>query len=186
MLGALPQLAFGIQYLVGVDGISLFLIVLTGFLTPLALLSSWDSVHKNVKVFSFFMLGLETAMLGVFVSIDLFLFYIFWDAMLIPMYFLIGIWGYERRVYAAVKFILYTMGGSVLMLLAIIGLAWAYSNQFGSPSFSLLDVSRITQGKITRESKIKVTRAACRVIDASGAAINWLETPAGLVSDQSD
>ena len=73
-------------------------------------------MHKNVKVFSFFMLALETAMLGVFVSIDLFLFYIFWDAMLIPMYFLIGIWGYERRIYAAVKFILYTMAGSVLML----------------------------------------------------------------------
>ena len=119
--------AFGIQYYVGVDGISLFLIVLTGFLTPLALLSSWESVHKNVKVFSFFLLALETAMLGVFVSIDLFLFYMFWDAMLIPMYFLIGIWGYERRIYAAVKFILYTMAGSVLMLVAIIGLAWAHA-----------------------------------------------------------
>src|SRR5688572_4922634 len=102
---------FGIQYYIGVDGISLFLIVLTGFLTPLALLSSWDSVHKSVKAFSFFILALETAMLGVFVSIDLFLFYVFWDAMLIPMYFLIGIWGYERRVYAAIKFILYTMAG---------------------------------------------------------------------------
>ena len=76
-----------------------------------------------MKGFSFFILALETAMLGVFVSIDLFLFYVFWDAMLIPMYFLIGIWGYERRVYAAVKFILYTMAGSVLMLIAIIGLA---------------------------------------------------------------
>ena len=108
--------AFGIQYCVGVDGISLLLVVLTGFLTPLALLSSWESVHKSVKMFSFFMLALETAMLGVFVSIDLFLFYMFWDAMLIPMYFLIGIWGYERRIYAAVKFILYTMAGSVLML----------------------------------------------------------------------
>ena len=131
--------AFGIQYLVGVDGISLFLIVLTGFLTPLALLSSWDSVHKNVKVFSFFMLGLETAMLGVFVSIDLFLFYIFWDAMLIPMYFLIGIWGYERRIYAAVKFILYTMAGSVLMLIAIIGLAYAHA-ALGGPSFDLREL----------------------------------------------
>ena len=103
---------FGIQYYLGVDGISLLLIVLTGFLTPLALLSSWESVHKSVKAFSFFMLALETAMLGVFASIDLFLFYIFWDAMLIPMYFLIGVWGYERRIYAAVKFILYTMAGS--------------------------------------------------------------------------
>jgi NADH-quinone oxidoreductase subunit M len=131
---------FGIQYLIGVDGISLFLIVLTGFLTPLALLCSWESVHKNVKLFSFFILALETAMLGVFVSIDLFLFYVFWDAMLIPMYFLIGIWGYERRIYAAVKFILYTMAGSVLMLVAIIGLSWAHAAAKGSPSFNLLDL----------------------------------------------
>ena len=131
---------FGIQYLIGVDGISLFLIVLTGFLTPLALLSSWESVHKSVKNFTFFILALETAMLGVFVSIDLFLFYVFWDAMLIPMYFLIGVWGYDRRIYAAVKFILYTMAGSVLMLIAIIGLAWAHSLATGTPSFSLPDM----------------------------------------------
>jgi NADH-quinone oxidoreductase subunit M len=131
---------FGIQYNIGVDGISLFLIILTTFLTPLALLSSWESVHKSVKAFSFFVLALETAMLGVFVSIDLFLFYVFWDAMLIPMYFLIGIWGYERRIYAAIKFILYTMAGSVLMLIAIIGLAWAHSEANGTPSFNLLDL----------------------------------------------
>ena len=121
----LPQ--FGISYHLGVDGISLFLIVLTGFLTPLALLCSWQSVHKSVKLFSFFLLALETAMLGVFVSIDLFLFYIFWDAVLIPMYFLIGIWGYERRIYASIKFILYTMVGSILMLVAIIGLSYAHA-----------------------------------------------------------
>ena len=100
------------------------LIVLTGFLTPIALLCSWESVHKKTRAFCMFVLALESAMIGVFVSIDLFLFYVFWDAMLIPMYFLIGIWGYERRIYAAVKFILYTMAGSVLMLLAIIGLAY--------------------------------------------------------------
>ena len=134
----LPQ--FGITYHLGVDGISLFLIVLTGLLTPLAQLSSWPSVHRNVKLFSFFLLALETAMLGVFVSLDLFLFYLFWDAMLIPMYFLIGIWGYERRIYAAVKFILYTMAGSVLMLVAIIGLSWAHQAATGSPSFDLLDL----------------------------------------------
>jgi NADH-quinone oxidoreductase subunit M len=131
---------FGIQYYVGIDGISLLLVVLTAFLTPLALLSSWESVHKSVKAFSFFILALEAAMLGVFVSIDLFLFYVFWDAMLVPMYFLIGIWGYERRVYAAVKFILYTMAGSVLMLIAIIALAVAHSSATGSPSFNLLDL----------------------------------------------
>ena len=119
--------AFGIDYVVGVDGISLLLLVLTGFLTPLALLSSWESVHKKTKAFSMFLLLLESAMIGVFVSLDLFLFYIFWDAMLVPMYFLIGIWGYERRIYAAIKFILYTMAGSVLMLLAILGLAYLHS-----------------------------------------------------------
>jgi NADH-quinone oxidoreductase subunit M len=131
---------FGIQYYLGVDGISLLLVVLTGFLTPIALLSSWESVERGVKSFSFFILALESAMLGVFVSVDLFLFYIFWDAMLIPMYFLIGIWGYERRIYAAVKFILYTMAGSVLMLIAIIALAVAHNSATGSPSFNLLDL----------------------------------------------
>ncbi len=130
--------AFGIQYAVGVDGISLFLLVLTGFLTPIALLSSWGSVTRKVKEFSLFMLALESGMLGVFVSLDLFLFYIFWDAMLVPMYFLIGIWGYERRVYAAVKFILFTMAGSVLMLVAIIGLASLAHAATGAYTFDLL------------------------------------------------
>jgi len=135
--------AFGIDYSVGIDGISLFLVVLTGFLTPLALLSSWDSVHDRVKAFSMCILALESAMIGVFVSLDLFLFYLFWDAMLIPMYFLIGIWGYERRIYAAVKFILYTMAGSVLMLIAIIGLSWAAQAATGQPSFDLLDLYKL-------------------------------------------
>jgi len=130
--------AFGIDYYIGVDGISLLLVVLTGFLTPIALLSSWHSVEKKTKEFSFFILALESAMIGVFLSLDLFLFYVFWDAMLIPMYFLIGIWGYDRRVYAAVKFILYTMAGSVLMLVAIIGLAWLHQQATGQYSFDLL------------------------------------------------
>jgi NADH-quinone oxidoreductase subunit M len=117
--------------------------VLTGFLTPLALLGSWRSVHKKVREFSFFMLALESAMIGVFLSLDMFLFYVFWDAMLIPMYFLIGIWGYERRVYAAVKFILYTMAGSVLMLIAIIGLAWLHNSATGSYSFDYLKLLRL-------------------------------------------
>jgi NADH-quinone oxidoreductase subunit M len=130
--------AFGIEYFVGVDGISLLLLVLTGFLTPLALVGSWESVHKQTKAFCIFVLLLESAMMGVFISLDLFLFYIFWDAMLVPMYFLIGIWGYERRIYAAIKFILYTMAGSVLMLLAILGLAYMHYASTGSYSFDLL------------------------------------------------
>jgi NADH-quinone oxidoreductase subunit M len=116
------------------------MVVLTGFLTPLALLGSLESIHKKVKAFSFFMLALESAMIGVFVSLDLFLFYVFWDFMLIPMYFLIGIWGYDRRIYAAVKFMLYTMAGSVLMLIAILGLAYLRYAATGTWSFNLLDL----------------------------------------------
>jgi NADH-quinone oxidoreductase subunit M len=130
--------AFGISYFVGVDGISLFLLVLTGFLTPLAFLGSWESVHHKTRAFCIVVLLLESAMIGVFVSLDLFLFYVFWDAMLIPMYFLIGIWGYDRRIYAAVKFILYTMAGSVLMLLAILTLAYLQKEAGGAYSFDLL------------------------------------------------
>jgi len=131
---------FGISYHVGIDGISLLLVVLTTFLTPIALLCSWESVENRVREFSFFMLALEAAMIGVFVSLDLFLFYLFWDAMLIPMYFLIGIWGYDRRIYAAVKFILYTMAGSVLMLIAIIWMAYHHQAVTGVPSFDLVDL----------------------------------------------
>jgi len=131
---------FGISYHVGIDGISLLLVVLTAFLTPIALLGSWVSIEKRVREFSFFMLALEAAMIGVFISLDLFLFYLFWDAMLIPMYFLIGVWGYDRRVYASIKFILYTMAGSVLMLVAIIWLAYYHQTVVGLPSFDLVDL----------------------------------------------
>jgi NADH-quinone oxidoreductase subunit M len=130
--------AFNIEYYLGIDGIGLLLMVLTGFLTPIALLSSWEGVDRKVKEFSIFMLLLETAMLGVFAALDVFLFYVFWDFVLIPMYFIIGVWGYERRVYAAVKFILYTMAGSVLMLVAVIGLSWVHQAATGDYSFDLL------------------------------------------------
>ncbi|HYB94050.1 MAG TPA: NADH-quinone oxidoreductase subunit M [Vicinamibacterales bacterium] len=130
--------AFGIDYYVGIDGLSLMLIVLTGFLTPIALLSGWQSVDKKVKEFSIFMLLLEASMIGVFCALDIFLFYVFWDFVLIPMYFMIGIWGYDQRIYAAIKFILYTMAGSVLMLVAIIGLSWLHQTMTGEYSFDLL------------------------------------------------
>ena len=151
--------AFGISYFVGVDGISLLLLVLTGFLTPLALLGSWESVHKHTRAFCIFVLLLESAMMGVFVSLDLFLFYVFWDAMLIPMYFLIGIWGYERRVYAAVKFILYTMGGSVLMLLAILGLAYLHST-VGAGGYSF-DLTRMYELQIPAQPAVLVLPGVC-------------------------
>jgi NADH-quinone oxidoreductase subunit M len=131
----------GLNYHVGVDGISLFLVLLTTFLTPLALLSSWRAVTDRVKEFSFFMLVLETGMIGVFVSLNLFLFYVFWEAMLIPMYFLIGIWGGRRRIYATMKFVLFTMFGSVLMLVGIFVLYSAYHRATGAFSLSISDLA---------------------------------------------
>ena len=127
--------SFGIQYHMGVDGISLFLILLTTVLTPLAMLASW-SITERTKEYFIFMLLLETGMIGVFASLDLFLFYVFWEVMLIPMYFLIGVWGGNRRIYAAMKFVLYTMIGGVLMLVAIISLYFMHGNATGDYTFS--------------------------------------------------
>ncbi|MFN3286508.1 MAG: NuoM family protein, partial [bacterium] len=114
--------AVGIGYHLGVDGISLPLVVLTAFLFPVALVGTWDAVRTRVKEYLVLLLLLETAVLGTFLALDLLLFYVFWEAVLVPMYFLIGLWGSERRAYAALKFFLFTMAGSVLMLLAIAGL----------------------------------------------------------------
>jgi len=126
--------SLGISYSMGVDGISLFLVLLTTVLTPLAVLASWSIVNR-VKEFFLFLLLLETGMIGVFASLDLFLFYVFWEVMLVPMYFLIGVWGGERRIYAAMKFVLYTMIGSVLMLVAIIALYFLHGNATGAYTF---------------------------------------------------
>ncbi len=133
-------LGYGIRYHVGVDGISLFLVALTALLMPVALLSSWGSVGNRVKEFSFFMLVLETGVLGVFLSLDLFLFYVFWEAMLVPMAFIIGIWGGGRRIHAAVKFVLFTMFGSLLMLAAILVLQAQFHRATGAHSFAIADL----------------------------------------------
>ena len=109
-----------IRYHVALDGLSLWLVLLSTLLTPIAALVSWNYIDKRVKEYYAFLLLLEFGVIGVFVSMDLFLFYVFWEVSLVPMYFLIGIWGHERRIYAAVKFFLFTMAGSVLMLGAII------------------------------------------------------------------
>lgn len=127
-----------ILYQVGVDGLSLFLVLLTTFLLLPAVLASWGITHR-VKEFFVMLLVLETGMLGVFVALDLFLFYVFWEVTLIPMYFLIGVWGHERRLYAAIKFILFTMAGSLLMLVAII---WLYT---AAGTFDLLRLYAIRQ-----------------------------------------
>jgi NADH-quinone oxidoreductase subunit M len=134
--------AFGATYHLGVDGISLWLVVLTAFLFPVCVLASWK-VTKNPKLFMGLLLALETAILGVFLSLDLLLFYVFWEGMLVPMYFLIGYWGYERRVYAAVKFFLYTLLGGLLMLAGIVVLGFQARSALGHFSFDYGDIGRV-------------------------------------------
>jgi NADH-quinone oxidoreductase subunit M len=114
-----------INYHLGVDGISLFLVILTTFLTPICVLASWHGIHARIKEFHVMLLLLEMGVVGVFLSLDMFLFFLFWEIMLIPMAFLIGIWGHERRIYAAIKFVIYTMSGSILML---VGIVWLYNH----------------------------------------------------------
>jgi len=133
----------GVSYHIGVDGISLPLVMLTAVIMPLALLSAWGSVAERVKEFVFSMLVLETALLGTFLAADLVLFYVFWEAVLIPMYFIIGLWGGPRRSYAAVKFILYTMAGSALMLVAIITLYLHSGAQEGARTFDLAQLRQL-------------------------------------------
>ena len=136
--------SFTIRYYVGVDGISIWLVLLTTFIMPLAILASFNPIKDRVRLYYLFMVLMEWAMLGVFVAQDLFLFYIFWEVTLVPMYFLIGIWGAEDRIYAAVKFFLYTMAGSLLMLLAILWLG----NKAGT--FSLPDIlAKLNSGELT-------------------------------------
>jgi len=129
-----------IHYHMGVDGFSLWLVVLTTFLTPLCVLISWNSIHERVKEFFIILLILETALIGVFTSLDMFLFYFFWEATLIPMALLIGMYGHGRRVYAAVKFFLYTMIASVFMLAAIL---WLYSKV---GTFDFVTIQRVIRG----------------------------------------
>ena len=130
--------SIGVEYNIAMDGISLLLILMTTLLGFIAILSSWRSVTERVKQYYVFLLFLQTGMLGVFVSLDFFLFYVFWEVMLVPMYFLIGVWGGPRKLYAAIKFFLYTLVGSVLMLLGILALYFAHHAATGEYTFDLL------------------------------------------------
>ncbi|MGH0035889.1 MAG: NADH-quinone oxidoreductase subunit M [Myxococcota bacterium] len=132
----LPE--WGINYFVGVDGISLVLVLLTTFLMPIVMLASWNDIGKSLRSYVFFMLFLETGMLGAFTALNLFQFYLFWEVMLIPMYFIIGIWGGPRRIYAAVKFFLFTMLGSLLMLVAVLVVYWMNFEQGGALNLDLV------------------------------------------------
>jgi NADH-quinone oxidoreductase subunit M len=136
-------IGYGIEYHVGIDGISLLLILLTTFLFPIAILSSWNYIQDKVKEYHIFILILQTGILGVFVSLNMFLFYVFWEAMLIPMYFLIGIWGGKRRIYATMKFVLFTMFGSLLMLVAIFFLYTTYYKATGIYSLNIFDLQKL-------------------------------------------
>ncbi len=128
-----------IHYHMGVDGLSIFLVILTTLLTPISMLASWNSINHRVKGFFIALLMLEVGVVGVFLSLDLFLFFLFWEIMLIPMALLIGIWGHDRRIYAAVKFVLYTMAGSILML---VGILWLYN---ATGTFDLVEIQRALQ-----------------------------------------
>jgi NADH-quinone oxidoreductase subunit M len=147
----IPQ--FGIQYKVGVDGISLVLVLLTTLLSAIAIASSWDAVQERVKEYYVFLLLLETGMIGVFVALDLVLFYVFWEAMLIPMYFLIGIWGGPNKLYATFKFVLYTLVGSLLML---VGIIWLYVASSTGGQVGTFDLTRLMDpnGPITNSMKL--------------------------------
>ena len=127
---------WGIRYTVGVDGISLFMVLLTTFLVPLSVLGSYSYITTRERGFYALMLVLTTGMIGVFVALDLFLFYVMWEVMLIPMYFIIGVWGGERRLYAAIKFFVYTFFGSLLMLVAILTLVYQVAQRTSVYSFS--------------------------------------------------
>lgn len=134
---------FGIQYFVGIDGISLWLVILTTFITPIIILASWKSIDTKVKGFHACLFLLQTAMIGTFLAMDAVLFYVFWELSLIPMYFMIGIWGGARRIYATIKFFIFTMSGSVLMLVAIIYMMYLTQQSSGVMSASLLEFYKV-------------------------------------------
>src|SRR5213596_2950447 len=133
--------SWGIRYTVGVDGISLFMVLLTTFLVPLSVLGSYAYITTRERGFYALLLVLTTGMIGVFVALDLFLFYVMWDVMLIPMYFIIGVWGGQNRLYAALKFFVYTFLGSLLMLVAILALVYLVAERTGVYSFSYLHLT---------------------------------------------
>lgn len=143
--------AINSNYHIGVDGLSFWLVVLTTFIMPIAVISTWHAVEKKATAFYIFILLLESAMIGVFVSLDLLVFYLFFEASLIPMFFLIGIWGGENRIYAAVKFFIFTALGSLLMLVAIIAMYYIYADQTGfAGTFDLVAImSALKQGQMT-------------------------------------
>ena len=167
----LPWIAdWGVYYQIGLDGYNVLLVLLTAFLGPLVVAGAFTAITKDVKLFYAMVFLVQFAMLGTFVAQDLFLFYFFWETMLIPMFLLIGIWGGERRIYATLKFVLYTAFGSILMLAAVIYLVWSLQHTTGITSFAFADLvkSRLPlDGAVAAARRV---RAQLRDQGADGAA----------------
>ncbi len=135
--------SLGVQYLIGVDGISVLMVMLTTIMGLIAIFSSWDSIKEREKEYYAMFLLQQTGMIGVFISLDFLLFYIFWELVLVPMYFIIGVWGGPRKLYAAIKFFLYTLAGGVLMLLGILTLYFQHATQFGRYTFEISELMKL-------------------------------------------
>ncbi len=162
----------GARYQIGIDGLSLSMVILTTLLGVIAIFSSWSAINERLKEYYIFLLMLQTGMLGTFVAVDMFLFYVFWEVMLVPMYFLIGIWGSERRLYSAIKFFLYTLVGSVLVLLAIIKLYFMFPDTIASaPGAYQAAVETIAQGN--QPMLAMLANAADTAISPNGTFNIW-------------
>src|SRR6202023_3553513 len=143
--------SLGAKYLIGIDGISLLLVMLTTVVSFLAILSSWNAIEDRLKEYYAMFLLLQTGMLGVFMSLDFFLFYVFWELVLVPMYFIIGVWGGPRKLYAATKFFLYTLSGSVLMLLGLLSLYFKHVEQFAFYTFEIACLMKLSLPLATQQ-----------------------------------
>ena len=157
--------AFGIKYKMGVDGISMLFVLLSTFLTPLCVLASWQAIRTRVKEYMIAFLVLVTLLVGMFCALDFVLFYLFWEGVLIPMFLIIGVWGGPRRVYASFKFFLYTLTGSVLMLVAILGIAYTYQSTTGSWQ-GAFDYEALVHAGFDPNPIIGVGYSRCRVLGA--------------------
>jgi NADH-quinone oxidoreductase subunit M len=143
--------SLGVKYLIGIDGISLLLVMLTTLMGVIAMLCSWSAIEERLKEYYSMFLLLQVGMIGVFVSLDFFLFYVFWELVLVPMYFIIGVWGGPRKLYAAIKFFLYTLAGSVLMLLGILTLYFKHFEKFGFYSFEIANLMNVDLDLATQQ-----------------------------------
>ncbi len=171
------------HYGLGVDGISLWLVLLTTFLAPVVFLSSWNAIHKHPKEYVIAFLVMETAMIGAFLATDLLLFYVFFELMLLPMYLVIGVWGGANRIYAAIKFFLFTIAGSLLMLLGIIYLVFQNYHQTGLPTFAIHGALRHAASAARADAPLLRLRAGLR---DQGAALPAAHLAAGRARRSAD